>query len=168
MTNLTSRRVVKAAILTAVVLVLLPAASLSYAQRHEPPGNRLRAVQGLVVVDANGKTVGKVLGFERSLKAASSAYSGPVVALDVDGYLFPLVVFEDRFFGTIDPFFFKSDDCTGTPLLPETGSVLPSVAVGPPGHTVYIEDPNAMAETITVNPYSTMTVASSLYVPIWF
>ncbi|MFQ5856022.1 MAG: hypothetical protein ACE5LU_10300 [Anaerolineae bacterium] len=102
------------------------------------------ASERLVIVDANGKKVGKVIGIDHHV---------PQIALEINGHLFTLGVRENRFAGQTSwnsGVLFESEDCTGTPYIRDDRSALPSVVVNVPGNTVYIEDPAASVQTIAV------------------
>lgn len=138
-------------VIPTILLILVLSTVATTSQGSEQP--TLSTVQGLVVVDADGKKLGEVVGIARGNdRGTTPGLDGPVVAFSVNGHVFTVVVFEDHFFGNgrWDSVSFDSPDCTGTPFIRETGSALPSVVVNTPGNTVYIEDPDATVQTVTV------------------
>jgi hypothetical protein len=110
--------------------------------------------QSLEVVDTNGDKVGSsdVLGVQER---------GPIVAFDLDGRVFTLLVTQNSFEGA-SSLLFTSPNCftTGTPFLPDTSLVfpsgaaepalLPAVAVAPPGKTVYLPVPGSPSQSIAI------------------
>src|SRR5262245_7392238 len=133
----------------------------------------------LTVVDATGKKVGRVLGVAAgprlnpwSLAGVSILGPSPVlVAFEVAGHPpFVVGVVSTQFTGNA-PLVFVSTDCSGQPFMRLStiflvgadlrgydwpsrtttagSSLLPDVAVGSPGQTVYIPDPAAPLQTIT-------------------
>lgn len=119
-----------------VALAVLLLASAGFGQTIEPVG-------GLTVVDANGKTVGSVIG---SFKAPD-AIGTDAVALQVDAHILRLNFTRTTISApTILRLFFEANNCTGTPYL-ETGgdginldALIPESVIEPPGQTVYVAD----------------------------
>lgn len=106
--------------------------------------------RGLIMVDANGQTVGEVLALE---------YDSVQVVATVNGHLFNMFVSEAGI--THGGFYFRlvqfeSNDCSGQPYLRrEPGSLdylaeIPDVALGPPGITAYVPD-SSTEVTLTMN-----------------
>ena len=122
---------------------------------------RVRPVQQVTVEDSTGKTVGRTVGAINVYNIESSASTDmnmrTVVLLRVDQTLVPVMVGRDRFYGGRG-LLYESEDCIGTPslhfdaTLPETDapSLLPQVAIGPPGNTVYMAIQGVARRTITV------------------
>jgi hypothetical protein len=96
----------KKGILVAVASFLL--ATAAYAQ--------MESVGSLVVVDANDKEVGEVIGFVgKDIRLSGAAPSDPVVAFKVKGYLFALGVKRDAFVSHDVNVLFADADCLTTP-----------------------------------------------------
>jgi len=130
----------------------------------------------LTVVDTKGKKVGRVLGIAVGpclnpwgIAGVSIPGASPVlVAFVVSGHPpFVIGVVSNHFIGNA-PLVFVSTDCSGQPFMrvstiflvgadlrgydwpaTEGSSLLPDVAVGSPGQTVYIPDPIAPLQSIT-------------------
>ena len=91
---------------------------------------------GIQVVDSTGKLVGRTVGVEKDRVT---------VALQVEGHLLVIRVFQDHFtFEGPGNLFFESKDCSGPPFIAVDlqnadgeVSVLPLIAIPPPGTTVY-------------------------------
>ena len=84
----------------------------------------------VVVVDAAGTLVGKVLGVMQGTRIT-------IVGIELNQKVFSLEVLYDRFQrGTL---FFTSADCTGPPYLTVELSPFPASAVSNPGNTLYGE-----------------------------
>jgi hypothetical protein len=108
----------------------------------------IQSVDELTVVDSAGKKVGRLIdtGAEKieSYVAFQVAANKSIVKLAVlaDGY------------GSDDELAFESVDCSGTPYLSvydEPHGLFARAAVGPPGHTLYVENgPSRLAGTQSV------------------
>lgn len=136
-----------------VVLFLLlssPYLSLRMAAAASVPQGPLRSPTLLGVVDANGVLVGNVIGAATPVNPLQSV----VIAYKRDKRtVVVLQVFRDHFEGNVPALLFLSPNCTGTPFLPTADQVqtLTSVvAIAPPGSTVYLAEPQATSQTITV------------------
>jgi len=114
-------------------------------KRHFP---QERAVKNLIVFDSNGEKVADVFDIVD--------FSVPLILFVVKGFLpFSLLVHPDRILGR-NALLFESSDCSGTPFMQphlSPDEVLPIVATGPPGDTVYIPDPNSSPQTMSFNSY---------------
>lgn len=124
----------------AVASVLLAAAATTVA------GQVVRNVDRVVLVDATGVTVGDVLAIEGP--------AGATVALEVDGQLAVVRVTRERFIGTADTsIVFETSDCTGdayiSPNAISFGPSLTAAAIGWPGSTLYLGNPDGPETTIT-------------------
>src|SRR5262249_9720168 len=111
----------------------------------------------VTVVDATGAVVGEFVG-------VSSTLGSVQVALRIDDQVFlveivrPLIPGAVEFFSVSKsgpPLFhgfllFESTDCSGTPFVTLGFSILPVIAVGSPGQTVYLGDETATPQTRTV------------------
>lgn len=102
----------------------------------------VKSVGRVTVVDSKGKTVATLLG-GLGLTLAPAVHNikfTPIVLLDVDGPLIAVNIAREGFF-TTTILYYESTNCSGTPWLvemPPLHGLLPSVAIGPPGHTVYV------------------------------
>jgi hypothetical protein len=93
-------------------------------------------VTALSVFDSTGTYVGSAVGLEDGVT--------PILAFNVDGTIFALRVFPNRFAGsemslTLN---FETADCTGTPFVVQAArsispTLMRSVTVSAPGNTVY-------------------------------
>src|SRR5712692_2519410 len=135
--------------LSAMFMLVMPA----QAQPNTPPETKRHfpqegAVKNLIVFDANGKKVAYVFDIVD--------FSVPLILFVVKGFLpFSLLVHPDRILGR-NALVFKSSDCSGTPFMQPHLSpkeVLPIVATGSPGDTVYIPDPNSTPQTTSFSSY---------------
>lgn len=117
------------------------------------------SVRELSVVDSKGKTVGITQGgiFIHNVEAfAPTIEMRTIIILDVDGRLIQVAVNRDQFYGG-QVIWFESTNCQGAPWLPAGGfnlegpSLLPEVAVAPPGQTIYVAKPGAASQSITIN-----------------
>ncbi len=107
---------------------------------------RVRPVVRITIVDSKDATIGVLLG-GLGLNFAPVGHNiafTPTVLLDVEGRLVPVGVAKEGFRSdTI--LYYESTGCAGQPwvadisLAPEVPlhGLLPSVGIGPPGHTVY-------------------------------
>jgi hypothetical protein len=111
------------------------------------------------VYDANDTKVGELIGStDRTLQPAE-------VLFRIDGHSFVLSVFADRFAGTSDRVYFEGDNCVGRSFLFLSSTLsqvrptlLPLIAVAPPGSTVYLAENHGPAQTFHYN--STLTASS--------
>jgi hypothetical protein len=108
---------------------------------------QLKRVSQLGVIDVNDKQVGV---------ADLSGDNRIQVVFQVDNLIFALGVRPDGFQGQSE-LLFETTDCSGTawisrpdPIADPPYSPLPNVAVGSPGNTVYIPNPTATSQPITV------------------
>ncbi len=131
----------------------------AYAQRSQ-----IHPTQQLTVYDADGKKVGIIIGAESEYGAFH-----PIVAFKVDDVPFMLSVFRDGF-AAQELVVWESTDCSGAAFIPIgtsgypiTRSSLPTVALGVPGSTVYVED--GPIRTIGVRSYSTIPLNAPRNVP---
>jgi hypothetical protein len=123
--------------------ILLSAAVYHSLPTSAPDAAELHRVFPLVVYDANGEKVGE-----------SAIGPQPLVHFKAGGNVFgvivtPLGFLSSGFFWFADP----DTICSGTPLMNPLDPVLqllPYVAVGPPGSTAYIPDPQAVPQTLAV------------------
>ena len=107
---------------------------------------------GLVLYDANDKKVGAVVDV--------AGLTIPVVIFRANEHVFALEAIRNRLLGR-QGLLFSSTDCSGAPLFDfEAGgvqgfdvSLLPTTAIGPPGSTVYIPDPNAVAQSVLTQSF---------------
>jgi hypothetical protein len=113
-----------------------------------------QSITPLSVYDANGKSVGPVLGFaDPRFSVNIQIGPAPIVALRTNGLVVVLGVLQLELFGTQPTLFFESTDCSGTPLLPAlTGTVTTPTAVQ--GDTVYV----GTGSPSTVTPHSELFV----------
>ena len=114
------------------------------------------SINHVIVVDSKGKAVGATIGGISLITVHSvrGTQVNPTVLLRVGQHLAAVNVDRDRFYG--GTLYFQSENCTGTPwfrvpLSEGRPSLLPRVAVGPPGQTLYIETPGAASQEIPVN-----------------
>jgi len=115
-------------------------------------GQGLQPVDALLLVDANGKKVGKMVqpsyfAFINNVADASIAYQWN------GGSPFLLAASPNGFERGLRPVVFESTDCSGTPYLSSPSMVpIPPVLqfgdVDAPGHTLYLPDPNATPQTV--------------------
>jgi hypothetical protein len=122
-------------------------------------GGRPNAREKLVVVDANGKQVGTVVGSRVNRVTIALRVNGRHVLLNVDSAVdtpvFPgttLLVPPIRGFGGVS---FESRDCSGPPFLFQSGNgLLDSGFVAPPGLTLYLPTvPGAAPTPIALSSY---------------
>lgn len=106
------------------------------------PAWALEAVSSLHVRDAAGRIVGPVYSVEYTYL--------PVVVFQINGLLIPLHA-KTTGFSTSMSLSFESQDCTGNPWITQSSTSLTRAVVTSPGQTVYIPDPNAAAQTLTIN-----------------
>jgi hypothetical protein len=101
----------------------------------------LQHVNGFTVVDANGTVVGNAISLQAQM---------PIVALEVSGVTFTLVVLPDRLqsAGRSPTLWFESTDCSGAPMI-EPGPFLSATVIGSPGDTLYAQDPNGVRRIFT-------------------
>jgi hypothetical protein len=104
--------------------------------------------QPLEIVDANGTKIGSnVIGADQEQRLR--------VAFNFDGRVFTLLVTQSDFLSDFT-LLFQSPDCTGNQfvidnsILSGTPSLVASVAVAPPGKTVYLPVLNSSSQSITV------------------
>ncbi|OFW31807.1 MAG: hypothetical protein A3J28_05060 [Acidobacteria bacterium RIFCSPLOWO2_12_FULL_60_22] len=105
----------------------------------------VKPIGQVILVDSKGKIVGHAMGglgpSIRGVGASSTNFPlWMTVLLKVEEQLIAVAIAKDRFFG--GDVYFDSPNCQGTPWLPafsetELFPLLPPVAIGPPGHTVY-------------------------------
>ncbi len=113
----------------------------------QPP--TIRAVEKLIVVDANGKKVAPVVQDFSGLQQ---------ILLQVKGFLpFDLTVFSERLTGVTN-LLFTTNDCSGQAFVEHNLAVgifveLPAAATGLPGNTIYIPDPNSTPTMVTYNSH---------------
>jgi|SRR6266850_6409458 len=128
----------------AVTLVLVSLTATFAAQ------NVLKSRKSITVVDAHGVIVGDLF--------SSDLFSGNVMAFEVDQRPFVLRVTPVGLAGTSTSVVFNSNNCSGPPFiwLRDTTTVplslLPASAVAGPGHTLYLEDPEA--DPLVLNAFS--------------
>ena len=125
----------RALIVLAGLLVLLPL--------DASPGGRPNTPGKLVVVDANGKQVGTVVGSKVSRVTIALSVNGRHVLLDVDSAVdtpvFPGTTLLVPPIKGADLVRFESRDCSGQPfLLSSANELLDLGAVAPPGMTLYL------------------------------
>jgi hypothetical protein len=118
-------------------------------------GGRPNAREKLVVVDANGKQVGTVVGSKVNRVTIALSVNGRHVLLDVDSAVdtpvFPgAVLFLVPPIGGVGGVSFESRDCSGQPFLFQSGYPLVDLGfVAPPGMTLYLPTvPGAGAKRI--------------------
>jgi hypothetical protein len=98
-------------------------------------------VEQPVVVDADGDTLGSVIGL-----SGSSA----TVLVSLQGRLFSLYVSKDSLIGTGGPLFFTTNDCTGTPYIPvQLAALVTTSTIARPGSSLYVENPSSIPQLIT-------------------
>jgi hypothetical protein len=124
-------------LLTAVTLGLWPFTATSAAKQPV-----LTSRASLMVVDADGVQVGRVLSVE------TSEVLDILVAFEFDHQPFVLRVFSHRLGGTESRLYFQSSNCSGVPLVAWHGSLVLPSAVVPPGNTLYLTEPGAIAERV--------------------
>ncbi len=107
----------------------------------------LKGFSTFKVVDANGKELGI---------ATTPGGTGAILVFNVGGQVFSVAVGGDGFFQNgLFVFEFPDTTCSGTllvqvsPLSPPA-DLLTRVQIAPPGHTVYVPDPQAVPQTISV------------------
>jgi hypothetical protein len=118
-------------------------------------GQELHPKRFLTVVDAQDQKVGGVITVE------SSGWA--VVAFEMEGRLFTVRVFRDRFFGPNARLLYESTNCSGQAFL-EVDSplpVLPPVAVIAPA-TVFLPLPDASVQAVNARSYQVDTDGSCL------
>ncbi len=107
----------------------------------------------LTVVDANGVAVGSVVD---TVTPLGSAPSGATVVLRRNNVLFAVGVRAATFVGS-SALFFLSANCTISPgeqpYVRDNGGVFPSVAVAPPGSTVYVQDSSVDASEVGTHSF---------------
>ena len=124
-----------------MILTSFASAQIAFAQTLTP-------LKNLEVVDATSRKVGDVIDLIQG--------QFPLVAYQLNGQVFAIVVAENSLGGN-GPLLFQSANCLGTPFLPDnsiqpTGIViplLPSVAIAPPGNTLYLPTLNLRSQSIT-------------------
>lgn len=134
----------------AIAILVLFACLLSFT-RSAAYAENLKKVSSLSVFDANNKRVG----------VANLEGVNVQVTFKMSGQLFAVGVVQDRFKGNGGAVLnFQAADCSGTPLMAPNGSddaggawLLPLSVVAPPGSTVYIADPHAASQSMTVGSY---------------
>jgi hypothetical protein len=101
-------------------------------------GQTIQSVSGLMVIDANGKSVGSVI--------APDTVGTNAVALQVDGHVFLLNFTRTTITARTARIFFESSNCTGTAYLDTSSdginfdALIPESVIAPPGQTVYVAD----------------------------
>jgi hypothetical protein len=116
----------------------------------------LQRVDGLLVVDADGKTVGKALSDFKGGTIAEVAFS-------VGGQTFLLGVRRDGFNADLTVYF-DAPDCVGgayvDPLqIDEEPRMLEPPGIAPPGKTVYVRDVGTVPQPITPRSFSSSWTA---------
>jgi len=148
-----------------IVAVSLSAGLLLTAVGFAQP-SRVKPVQQVTIEDSKGKTVGRALsggGFQKAVLENPNTIAPFInirttVLLQVDENVVPVAVGKDAFYGGFGVWY-ESENCVGTPWvwvgqnpppnLADPPSLLPRVAVAPPGQTIYIVVPNAEAKVLT-------------------
>jgi hypothetical protein len=113
---------------------------------QSPP--RAPGESGIAVYDGNGAKVGDVIDI--NLDFTGQFGGTAVIALALDGRFLALRATPSGFQGFHDRLRFESVDCSGTPFLdprPSAVALIPPVAVGPPGNTVYVPGPDSSTDT---------------------
>lgn len=133
-----------------------PLTSAQFPQRGQRA--KIKPIGQLAIVDSNGRIVGAALGgisnHSREIEGGSSLRIRSIVLLKVNQQVVPVAVGRDRFYGG-GGLFFESENCQGNAwLIEETASsepppLLPRVAIGPPGQTIYVEAPGGTPQSIT-------------------
>jgi hypothetical protein len=104
---------------------------------------------GFEIVDANGVVLGEVAD---TTTPNSTMPGGATVVLTRGNALFAVGVRQSTFHGS-SALFFSTANCTlsasGGPWVIDNGGVFPSVAIAPPGNTVYLQDSSAPASVVT-------------------
>ena len=122
------------------VVVCLLLVSECFAQQP-----RLKVVQQVTVVDSRGKIVGQADSIQSLGQFAT-------VLLKTDDRLVNLTVKRDGYLVSFS-LLFESSNCSGTPWILDNGtrsSFALFGTVGPPGHTLYVRDENAVPRTVTI------------------
>lgn len=120
--------------------------------------------QSLQVFDSNGTKVGSdVIGMEGEMPLI--AFSAP------DARVFLLSVTTNALQSNL-PLAFESPDCSGTPFLTATDSLVAPVSIAPPDNTVYLPVPESLIQSVTVGSLqssdSTCLPIPSIGAPIVF
>jgi len=141
------------------ILGILLISNWALAELGRAQQTKVKPVQQLRVVDARGKTVGTAIGAiglnNMEIEGASSLSIRTVVLLQMEETLVPVAVGKNGFYGG-GILYYQSDNCDTAPWFPVTTSasepstLLPRVAVGPPGQTVYVQKPDSTAQSITI------------------
>lgn len=143
------------------VLPLALVACLLTPERALAQRPSVKPVSQVVVVDSKGKIAGHGMGglspdFVRLWSVGDSFPFAPTVLLKVGEYLVALQVARNYFFA--DVVYFDSANCQGTVWLlahpySHVEPILPQVATGPPGNTVYVPEPNAAPRQVALKSY---------------
>lgn len=141
---------------TRAMLILV--ASLAWCTSATADTQELQRKPFLAVFDANGKKVGNVISLIVSESLFPSLGPGtmvmlPAVAFRVDTFVVALFVTQNRFTGNRE-ILFESSDCSGPAFFQQVDpfflGALPGAAVGSPGSTVYIPDPDGPVQSVAV------------------
>ena len=128
---------------------------MTYAQQ-----SKVKPVGRLVVEDSKGKILGTTLGGTNvnniELPGGIALNVRFIVLLQVGENIAPVMVGRDRFYGAGAAY--ELENCMGTPSLTIDSStseadflsLLPRVAIGPPGNTIYMAIPGAVPRPITI------------------
>lgn len=124
---------------------------------------RISSVQQLTIEDSNGKTIGRIIGGVglnniESVGASNLAIRA-VVLLRIDQLVLPVAVSRERFYGG-GALYYQSENCVGSTFFPtltstsEPSNLVPRVAVGTPGQTVYFQPASAEPTQTTIKSIS--------------
>ncbi|MGH8063666.1 MAG: hypothetical protein ACRERE_00210 [Candidatus Entotheonellia bacterium] len=144
------------AIVTSSLLIVVSTLSSSIPAVH---AQELKPHPLMMVVDANGRRVGLLIGIDRATR--DGVPSDVWVAFKVDEHVFALRLHKDRFLGTVNGFpegepgvGFESTDCSGTAFVATEASdestLLPVTQVAGPGSTVYLQQSGAPSQLIAM------------------
>lgn len=150
------------------VLILAVAGQLAWAVTAGAAGPAVRPVSKLTMHDAHGKRMGDVL----DTLGAPSEPRGFMIALEINRRIYTLYVPADmvRFVGVTSAGIvsYESTDCTGTPWVrapegaaghflnpnvPYWAPPLPHFAIGRPGQTIYVADPEPIVQEREMRSY---------------
>jgi len=121
---------------------------------------RVKPVGRVSVVDSKGKIVGTILGglgLTTPVHTIPNRTFAPSVLLDAEGRLIAVEIGQEGFFSD-NSLYYESTNCSGTPWLtdiavqsePPLHGLLPSVGIGPPGHTVYVPVEHSSPHALTI------------------
>ena len=137
-------------LLVALLMLLAFSAGFVLSQAEAQAHSAVEAPQNLVVVDANNKVVGTLLGV--------SPWDGEsiIVALRIlpQKRVTRLLIKRDDYSNTANPLIgFESNDCSGQPYLIyfEFGQLFDPSAIGTPGNTLYVAQPGAVPQERFIN-----------------